>query len=84
MMKLSKNELARCHQIVMDVWNSIAPDIDTLEGEIDNQGVVVLCMDYVDMYAYKGKEDMAFMQELFDRVGFGRVCKEIAENYCYY
>lgn len=83
-MKLSKDELARCHQIVMDVWNAIAPDIDTIEGDIDNLKVVALCMDYVDMYAYKPKESMAFMRSLFDRVGFEQVCEEIAENYCYY
>ena len=83
MIKLSKDELARTHQIVMDVWNAIAPDLDT-GPRTTNLKVVYICMDYVEMYAGSGREDLRFMMELFDRIGFEQVCKQIAKNYCYY
>lgn len=84
MIKLSKDELSRCHQILMDVWNAIAPDIDTIEGGIDNLGVIALCADYIDMYSRNKKADLEFMRVLWERHGFEQVCEALDKEYQYY
>ena len=81
MIKLTQNELARCSTIFTQVFNAIAPDLDTVEDmDYSNRSLIEMCVDYVDMYALGKEADSAFMSELYDRIGYANVIKQLTKH----
>ena len=82
MIKLSKDELSRCTQIVMDVWNAVAYDID-IDVDFNNTSAMYICTDtcYIDMYGGNGRDDSRYMTELYDKYGYEQVVEALAEEY---
>lgn len=82
MIKLTQNELNRSINIFSQVFDAIAPDLDTIDGfRYTNRNCMEMCVDYVDMYAAGKAQDAAFMKELYDRVGYDSVIKQLCKHY---
>jgi len=80
--KMTKDELNRSINIFSQVFNAIAPDLDTIEGfRYTNKNCMEMCVDYVSMYAAGKEDDDAFMSELYTRVGYESVLKQLCKAY---
>jgi hypothetical protein len=83
MIKLTQYELDRCSNIFSQVFNAIAPDLDTLEEfDYSNRSCIEMCVDYVYAYALGKEADQDFMSELYTRVGYDNVMDQL-EEYIY-
>ena len=81
MIKLTQDELNRCTNIFTQVFNAIAPDLDTLEEfDYSNRSCIEMCVDYVYAYALGKEADSAFMRELYDRIGYANVIKQLTKH----
>ena len=82
MIKLTQNELDRSINIFTTVFDAIAGDLDTLEEfDYSNRSCMEMCVDYVYMYGPEPAQDNAFMRELYDRVGYDQVMKQLCKAY---
>lgn len=80
--KMTKDELNHAISIFCRVFDAIAPDLDTIEGfRYTNKNCMEMCVDYVNMYGPNPKADDAFMSELYKRVGYDSVLKQLCKAY---
>lgn len=80
--KMTKDELNHAISIFCCVFDAIAPDLDTIEGfRYTNKNCMEMCVDYVNMYGPNPKADDAFMSELYKRVGYDSVLKQLCKAY---
>jgi hypothetical protein len=65
------------------VFDAIAPDVlDTIDGfRYTNRSCMEMCVDYVDMYSSGKEADQAFMSELYDRIGYDAVIRQLCRAY---
>lgn len=80
--KLTDAELQRTIGIFTTVFDAIAWDLDTIEDfKYTNRNCVEMCVDYVYTYGPEKEADAEFMRELYERVGYASVIKQICNNY---
>jgi hypothetical protein len=80
--KLTQNELSRSINIFVTVFDAIAPDLDTIDDfRYTNRNCMEMCVDYVHAYGPDTDADAAFMSELYERVGYGNVIKQLCKAY---
>ena len=79
---MTKDELNHSISIFCRVFDAIAPDLDTIEGfRYTNKNCMEMCVDYVSMYGPNLKADDAFMGELYKRIGYDSVLKQLCKAY---
>jgi hypothetical protein len=89
--KMTKDELSRSITIFCQVFDAIAPDLDTIDGfrgvglrdYYTNKNCMEMCVDYVHMYAAGKKDDDVFMSELYNRIGYDSVLKQLCKAYSF-